>query len=146
MPTYTIHYSALELSAEQKHQLAQRITQVHHGVTGADAYFAQVIFQEVSKEDCYLGGSPLEQSQLFMQGQIRAGRSSELKDRLLLALRDVLIESTGLESSLVWVYLIELRSSEMIEYGLVLPPAGKEKEWFLSLDKALQRKLAKKQQ
>ena len=34
-------------------------------------------------------------------------------------------------------------SSQMIEYGAVLPESGKEKEWYSGLSKKLKRKLSK---
>lgn len=144
MPTYTVHYSSLVLDAHQKLQLAQGITQAHEAATGAAGFFAQVLFQEISGTDCYLGGHALEQGQLFVQGQIRAGRSSAVKEELLTSLQAALIQGTGLDRSQVWIYLVELPASNMLEYGHVLPPPGAERPWLLSLDPALQQQLLKK--
>ncbi len=143
MPTYTVHYSSLVLSVADKHQMAQGITQAHEAATGADGFFAQVIFQEIVKEDCYLGGSPLDQPQLFLQGQIRAGRSLDIKGNLLSSLKEALLNVTTLDPSQIWVYLVELPASDMLEYGHVLPAPGAERAWFLSLDPRLQDRLQK---
>ncbi len=144
MPTYTLHYAALALSADEKHQMAQGITQAHEAATGADGFFAQVIFQEIAQEDCYLGGSPLDQPQLFLQGQIRAGRSLDIKGKLLSSLKEALLNVTTLDPSQIWIYLVELPASDMLEYGHVLPAPGAERAWFLSLDPRLQHRLQKK--
>ena len=44
MPTYTITNSNFRLSSKQQQNLADGITKVHNVVTGANTYFAQVIF------------------------------------------------------------------------------------------------------
>ncbi len=144
MPTYTVHYSSHVLGAEMKHQLALEITNAHQRVTGAEGFFAQVLFQERAPQDCYLGGSPVQHPQFFVQGQIRAGRSSQVRRDLLVALRDVVMAVTGLTLSQVWVYLVELRPSDMMEYGHILPPPGEEKAWFSALGLTLQHQLLKK--
>jgi hypothetical protein len=38
----------------------------------------------------------------------------------------------------IWVYLCNLDPTDMVEYGHVLPPPGKEQEWFESLPASLQ--------
>ena len=43
MPTYTIKYSNIKLSNNQKKRIAESITKVHHLMTGANKFFAQVI-------------------------------------------------------------------------------------------------------
>ena len=42
----------------------------------------------------------------------------------------------------LWVYIIDLPPSQMIEYGAVLPESGKEKQWFMSLSSKLKKKLS----
>ena len=44
MPTYTVTNSNFNLSPKQQKNLAEGITKVHNQVTGANTYFAQVIF------------------------------------------------------------------------------------------------------
>ena len=56
MPTYTVTHSSLELNPEQKDQLAKGITEVHYRVTGANKYFAQVIFDEKPRGTIFMGG------------------------------------------------------------------------------------------
>ena len=43
----------------------------------------------------------------------------------------------------VWIYLADLHYNQMMEYGEILPKAGKEKEWLNSLSKSLKKKLKK---
>ena len=46
MPTYTVTNSNFNLSSKQQKNLAEGITKVHNVVTGANTYFAQVIFNK----------------------------------------------------------------------------------------------------
>ena len=143
MPTYTVTHSSLDLNPEQKNQIAKGITEVHYRVTGANRYFAQVIFNEKSAENHFMGGNTISEPQLFLHGEIRSGRTEEVKKKLILDLRDVLIKASGLDKTNVWVYIIDLLPNQMIEYGEILPESGKEKEWYANLSPDLKEKLSR---
>ena len=49
MPTYTVKYSNINLSQKQKNSIANDITNTHCKFTGANSFFAQVIFQKNQK-------------------------------------------------------------------------------------------------
>ena len=142
MPTYTVTNSNFDLKDSQKKEIAKGITKVHNIVTGANTYFAQVIFNKVKKNNHYMGGKKVKEPSLFLVGQIRAGRPKKVKDRLISELKDILIKKSKLEETQVWVYIIDLTPSQMIEYGVVLPESGKETEWFLNLSQKLKKKLS----
>ena len=143
MPTYTVTNSNFDLSSKQKKNLAEGITKVHNVVTGANTYFAQVIFNKTKKDNHFMGGKKVKEPSLFLLGQIRAGRSKEVKDKLISDLKDVLIKNSKLDETQVWVYINDLPPSQMIEYGAVLPESGKESEWFNNLSRKLKDKLSK---
>ena len=143
MPTYTVTHSSLGLNPEQKNQIAKGITEAHYKVTGANKYFAQVIFNEKSEGNHFMGGKIISEPQLFLLGQIRSGRTEEVKKRLILELRDILIKFSGLDKSNVWVYIIDLIPGQMVEYGEILPESGKEKEWYSNLSSELKEKLSR---
>ena len=44
MPTYTVTNSNFNLNSKIKREIAKDITKTHSKVTGANTYFAQVIF------------------------------------------------------------------------------------------------------
>jgi hypothetical protein len=88
-----------------------------------------------------MGGKPVKNPQLFLHGQIRAGRTAELKEKLLVGMREALIKTCELSKDQIWIYLIDLVPEQMIEYGEILPPSGKESEWFANLPSELQAKL-----
>ena len=142
MPTYTVTNSNFNLSSKQQQNLAEGITKVHNVVTGANTYFAQVIFNKTKKNNHFMGGKKVKEPSLFLLGQIRAGRSKEVKDKLISDLKHVLVKNSKLDETQVWVYINDLPPAQMIEYGAVLPESGKEKQWFANLPVRLKKKLA----
>ena len=142
MPTYTVTTSNINLNSKKQKELAKGITKVHSVVTGANTYFAQVIFNKTKKNNHFMGGKKVKEPSLFLLGQIRAGRSKEVKDKLIADLKDVLVKNSKLDETQIWVYINDLPPSQMIEYGAVLPDSGKEKEWFTNLSSKLKKKLS----
>ena len=115
MPTYTVKYSNFNLSQKQKNSLANDISNTHSKFTGANTFFAQVIFQKNEKNSHFMGGK--------------------------LVKTKVLIKNTKLKKDFVWVYLEDLSPDQMIEYGEILPKSGQEKKWFDSLTLSLRKRL-----
>ena len=142
MPTYKVTNSNFNLTAKQQKDLAQGITKVHNVITGANTYFAQVIFNKTKKNNHFMGGKKVKEHSLFLLGQIRAGRSKKIKDRLISDLKNILVKKTKLDETQVWVYIVDLPPSQMIEYGAVLPESGKELQWFKGLSNKLKKKLS----
>ena len=143
MPTYTVTNSNFNLNSNQQKKLAEGITRVHNLVTGANTYFAQVIFNKTQKNHHFMGGKKVKEASMFLLGQIRAGRTKKVKDKLISDLKDVLVKNSKLDETQIWVYINDLPPSQMIEYGAVLPNSGKEKEWFSGLSSKLKSKLSK---
>ena len=143
MPTYTVTNSNFNLTSKQQKNLAEGITKVHNVVTGANTYFAQVIFIKTKKNNHFMGGKKVREPSIFLLGQIRAGRPKKIKDKLISDLRDIVIKNSKLNETQIWVYIVDLPPSQMIEYGEVLPKSGKEKIWFSKLSKKLKKKLSK---
>ena len=146
MPTYTVHAPAGRLTDAQKMRVASEITRVHNEVTAAQTFFAQVMFVDVRAGNWFVGGVPMAGEQIFIHGQIRAGRSSELKVKLLTGLVDVVCEAASFDRNLTWAYIVDLPPSQMVEYGHMLPEPGTEAGWLSSLpseDKALMESIGK---
>ena len=143
MPTYILKYSNFNLSQKQKNSLAHDISNTHSKFTGANSFFAQVIFQKNEKNAHFMGGKLVKTKEIFLNGQIRAGRTSKAKKQLILGLRKILVKNTSLKKDFIWVYLEDLLPNQMIEYGEILPKSGQEKKWFNSLSPSLKKRLKK---
>jgi phenylpyruvate tautomerase PptA (4-oxalocrotonate tautomerase family) len=141
MATYSVYYAGISLSTHQKYALAQAITKIHAEVTGAEAYFAQVIFKCLDIHDCFIGGELLDDAHLFLNGQIRQGRSEQTKKQLLVELEIAMQSTTKLASNQIWAYIDEIPPSQMIEYGQILPDVGNDSAWFSTLPANIQEKL-----
>jgi phenylpyruvate tautomerase PptA (4-oxalocrotonate tautomerase family) len=133
MPTYTVHAPAGLLSAGQRQRLAREITRAHHEATGAQTFFAQVLFVDVADGQWFVGGAPLTGAQIFIHGQIRGGRSPAAKQALLRSLLDVAAACSGIPRNRTWAYIVELAPSQMAEYGHALPEPGTEAQWLAAL-------------
>jgi phenylpyruvate tautomerase PptA (4-oxalocrotonate tautomerase family) len=129
MPTYVVTAPAGRLSPSHKDQLAARITEIHCRLTGAPAYFAQVLFTDVAPGNYYLAGKPLRDDNIFLHGQIRAGRGQELKERLILELMSATAEIAVTDPSHVQVYIVDVPARQIAEWGRLLPLPGEEAAW-----------------
>ncbi len=136
MPTYRVVAATGLLSVEKKHRIAEAITRVHNQVTGAQAFFAQVIFTDVAAGDHFVGGAPLQGEHVFVHGHIRAGRGPDLKRQLLLELVAAVASAGAIASNRVWAYIAELPPGQMAEYGHILPEPGEEAAWLAGLPAA----------
>jgi phenylpyruvate tautomerase PptA (4-oxalocrotonate tautomerase family) len=133
VPTYIVTAPDDLLSQSQKNRLAAEITRVHCEVTGAPAYFAQVIFVDVKASNYFMGGKPLDADHVFIHGQIRDGRTAEAKNRLLLGMMEVAAKVAEIPKHQVGVYIVEVPSQQIAEYGAPLPGPGEEKAWTAAL-------------
>ena len=136
MPTYVCNTQNANLSKTSKAAIAHEIARIHHEVTGAPVFFVQVIFNQLSSDDHYIGGSAQTEPQIFVRGDIRSGRSEVDVQRLLTLLVDGVAAGAGVKPTAVWVYLAELAPTHMAEFGHMLPPAGGESAWLTALPPA----------
>lgn len=95
MPTYTVRTTTGRLNGDARATLARAITTAHTAATGAQGFFAQVVFEEVDADRHFVGGAPIADELVFVHGQIRAGRTPEQKAALLDALGGAVREALG---------------------------------------------------
>lgn len=143
MPTYLCTCRSSTLSDRQKALIAEAITRAHGEETGAPAYFVQVVFSERSASDHFIGGVAAPAGQMWIRGDIRAGRTENQKRALMLEIMQSVSEIAGTAESEVWVYLCELAPTAMTEYGRILPSPGEEEEWFAGLPEPLRDRLSR---
>jgi phenylpyruvate tautomerase PptA (4-oxalocrotonate tautomerase family) len=133
MPSYIVTCVEGRLSASQKSHIAATISRAHGDSTGAPYYFVQVTLNEVKPGNYFLGGTQLNGDQIFVHGFIRDGRPTEMKDALMARLTSDVALASQMNTNCVWVYLSEIPSNQMVEFGRVLPVHGKEAEWSAAL-------------
>jgi phenylpyruvate tautomerase PptA (4-oxalocrotonate tautomerase family) len=141
MPTYTVSAHAGRLSKQQKSDLASAITDIHCKITGAPAYFAQVIFNDIPEENYFIAGKPLRDDILFVHGQIRAGRDLEVKHQIILEILDSSSKITNMHMSHIQVYIIDVPAKQIAEWGKILPNPDEEKEWFDSISDDVKKRM-----
>jgi phenylpyruvate tautomerase PptA (4-oxalocrotonate tautomerase family) len=136
MPTYLCTIPADSLSNAQKGAVAKAITRMHSEVTDAPGFFAEVIFREIAEGDWFVGGAPLAGRQIFVDGNIRGGRSPEVRHELILRLASAVGAAAQLPAHAIWIYISELPPRAMMEFGHVLPEPGGEAAWTAALSTA----------
>lgn len=142
MPSYVCTTVVDRLSADQRGEIARAITRAHHETTGAPAYFARVQFDEVDPHAVFVGGAPLDHDHVFVFGHIRGGRDNDTRSALISAITAGVSDAADIDRRGVWVYLADLRPSQMVEFGHVLPEAGDEAAWQRALPDADRRWMA----
>jgi phenylpyruvate tautomerase PptA (4-oxalocrotonate tautomerase family) len=141
MPTYVCSVPKDLLTATQKAAIAEAISRIHSEATGAPQFFVQVIIDENHSADRFLGGRPTT-SHIWIRGDIRAGRTKEQREKLILNIMKEVSRITALDENSIWIYLCNLEATDMIEYGHVLPAPCEEQAWFDKLPRSLQDYLA----
>src|SRR5260221_14506038 len=123
MPTYTVTCVEGTLDAPKRAKIASAITRIHSETTGAPTYFAQVIFTEVTPDCYFVGGSPLKGQQVFVNGQIRGGRSAETKDALITPITAAGAKKAKIAKKKLWGYNTQLVPRERGGVGHLPPEA-----------------------
>jgi phenylpyruvate tautomerase PptA (4-oxalocrotonate tautomerase family) len=142
VPTYVCQVPAGSLTVTQKAAIAEAISHSHSEATGAPLFFVQVVIEERSSGDRFLGGE-LAANHIWIYGHIRSGRTREQKTKMMLEMMRAIAKISGLKEESIWVYLNSLEPTDMVEYGHVLPAPGAEQEWFNGLPESLKDYLVK---
>jgi phenylpyruvate tautomerase PptA (4-oxalocrotonate tautomerase family) len=140
MPTYVCSVPPGILSEDQKTRIAVAISHHHREATGAPSFFVQVVIEESESTRRYLGGE-LTNAHIWIRGDIRAGRSEQTRQQLMLNIMKDVSSIASIREEAIWVYLCNLEPTDMVEYGHVLPQPGGEQGWFESLPPSLQKYL-----
>ena len=142
MPTYTVTTANLMLTPAQENSIAAAITDAHHTNTGAPGFFAQVMFVALPERKHYIGGKPNTIPHIFIHGLIRAGRTTVAKAALIQAITSKVRDVSGIGNEDIWVYLQDIASEQMVEFGRVLPEPGAETQWQEGLSPSKRSQLA----
>jgi phenylpyruvate tautomerase PptA (4-oxalocrotonate tautomerase family) len=134
MPFYECFVQEGTLTADRKADIAKEITRIHCAVTGAPESFVTVIFHSVQHEDIFTAGEPSSAARI--RGSIRAGRSPEVKTRLLTELAEMWQRVTGLSDKDLTVSLVEVPAKNSVKGGRFVPEPGQEAEWLAASSQA----------
>ena len=142
MPTYVCSLAEGSVNDLRKAVIAEALSRIHSEETGAPPYFVQVVIEEKKLRDRFLGGSRAS-AQIWIRGDIRAGRTEAQRNAMMLRMMREVAQITGVKEDDIWVYLCNLAPTDMVEYGHVLPQPGEEAAWYDRLPKPLQEYLAR---
>ena len=137
MPTYTCFTAPGKLTAEKKKELADWLTAAYLEEFGLARYMTQVIFNEVAKDDRYIGGKPARPDLVWIRCDVRDGRSVEMKARLLHRIQQGVAKIASVPEEAVWTYFCDLRPENIMEWGHIMPPLRdkmpNDDTWFQEL-------------
>jgi phenylpyruvate tautomerase PptA (4-oxalocrotonate tautomerase family) len=142
MPTYVCSVLENSVDDHQKAAIAEAIARIHSEETGAPIFFCQIVIEEKKPENRFLGPSRASR-QIWIRGDIRAGRTEAQRTQMMLRMMEEVSRITAVTKEEIWVYLCNLAPTDMVEYGHVLPKPGEETAWFDALPKSLQDHMRK---
>ncbi len=140
MPTYVCWAERGQISAGQRQRIAAGITLIHSEYTGAPPAFVQCIFQDLDAASHYIGGEAAPQS-VWVYGHIRDGRDEEVRERILIRISELLVDTLQIDPSLTWAYINPLANTDMVEFGRTLPLPGAEQQWIEQMPAGLREHL-----
>ena len=129
MPTYIVTSTNIDITQDQKQKIAETLTNTHARHTGAPAYFAQVLFNDLGTGNLFIGGKPFAEHQVFVHGLIRAGRLQATKSDMITDMIADVSSALALARDDIWVYLQDIDHRQMAEFGRILPAPGEEEAW-----------------
>ncbi len=136
MPIYQCSSQKGLLTGDMKAKIATAITDAHVEATGAPRVFVHVFFNELPPGIAYSAGE-LDTKVTGITGSIRAGRTLEVKQKLIKQISAAWSAITGQPEKQLIAGLTEIDSDISMEYGLILPHPGGETEWFATNADAL---------
>lgn len=123
MPLYTIA-TRKPLTEQMRFDLAQTITDVHCGITGAPPEFVNVIF---------MTGYRLRRGAVLgVNGNVRTGgnRGQEIFERINKTIHEEVAKTAKLDISKVFVELIGIDYRWVVEGAMTMPAPGEESGWL----------------
>lgn len=136
MPVYQLVHSGIPLSLSERDRLAKGILEIHHSETNAPEPFVRVVFTPLPLGTIYTAGK-ISPSVLLSCG-IRAGRTHEVRQRIIRRCYDLLAEVTQAPADQIFVVVEEAESSWIMEAGFFLPEPddASEAAWIAELQQA----------
>lgn len=132
MPLWTIHHTPEIFTADDKRELAARITD-HYEKVGLPRFYVVTLFNETRPDDFYVGGEPTPAGVRVVVEHI-ARHSSDTASRKRIAgwINGILTPLAEKHPDLHWEFHVDETSEELwMINGVVPPPGGSdaEKAW-----------------
>ena len=89
----------------------------------------------------FIGGKPASEGQVWVRGDIRAGRTQDQKNRMLERMVQEVSAVTGSGAEEIYVYLNDVPAGNIVEWGRVLPEPGGEEAWRSTLPQTVSEKM-----
>lgn len=133
MPIYEVLTVQGTLTAEQRATLAETITTIHAEETDAPAELIHVVFPELPSGHAYTAGRP--STPALIRGQVRAGRSPEVRLAIQQRINDAYTQLTDAEPMSILIAILDVPAKWVMEAGRVLPEPDRAEEqaWFAAL-------------
>lgn len=115
-----------------KQKISQAITDVHCHVTGAPPTFVHVFYFDAEQvtllQSLWQAEDTTAPYQLF--GNIRSGRTDEIKLKLIAGMRQAVAQLLEVELASVGMATRDIEAKWVMEGGDLLPEPGEEAEWL----------------
>jgi phenylpyruvate tautomerase PptA (4-oxalocrotonate tautomerase family) len=96
MPTYVCSLAEGSVNDDQNEAIARALSGIHSEETGAPPYFVQVVIEEKKPTQRFLGGTRVS-GQIWIRGDIRAGRTEEKRNAMMLRMMEEVGRITGVQ-------------------------------------------------
>mgnify|MGYP000535291066 FL=1 len=131
MPLWTIHHTPGIFTADEKRELATRITD-HYAQIGLPRFYVVVLFTETRPDNMYVGGEPTPIGvRIVIEHIARHNPDRESRQRTARWINAILSPYVS-EPGLHWEFHVDETSEELwMINGLVPPPGGSaaEQDW-----------------
>ena len=134
MPLWTIHHTPDFFTAEDKRELASRITD-HYEKAGLPRFYVVVIFNETRSGEMYVGGEQTDVALRVVIDHIaRRAADKEHRNRIAHWVKAILSPYLDGRDNLHWEFHVDETSEDLwMINGLIPPPMGSdaEKRWVV---------------
>jgi phenylpyruvate tautomerase PptA (4-oxalocrotonate tautomerase family) len=128
MPVYQCYSPKGLLTKSAKAEIAEEITSIYCKNTGSSASWVHVLFHEIPAGECFVAGKPATKSYILAIN--RHGRDLEARQAMLRQFTQMWTRITGQSEVDLWVSLIEIDPTNLMEAGLFFPEPSHEPEWI----------------
>jgi phenylpyruvate tautomerase PptA (4-oxalocrotonate tautomerase family) len=129
MPVYQCYSPKGLLTKSAKAKIAEEITSIYCNATGSSASWVHVLFHEIPEGQCFVAGKSATKNS-YILGINRHGRDLETRQVMLRQFTQMWTRITGQSEVNLWVSLIEIDSTNLMEAGLFFPEPSHEPEWI----------------